>query len=42
MPFMIFIFKVTIERDLAIFNSQHLPFLNVPYSLFQKNETQES
>ena len=28
--------KVTIEQDLAIFNSGHLPFLNVPYSRFQK------
>ena len=40
-PFYDFI-KMTIYRDLAIFNSRHLPFLNVPYSLFQINETQES
>ena len=27
---------------MAIFNSWHSPFLNVPYSPFQKNETLES
>ena len=40
-PFYDFI-KLTIWQDLAIFNSWHLPFLNVPYSPFQKNETEES
>ena len=30
--------KRTIRRDLAIFIDCHLPFLNVPYSPFQKNE----
>ena len=34
--------KTTIWWDPAIFNSWHLPFLNVPYLLFQKNETLES
>ena len=34
--------KITIYRDLAIFNSWHLPFLTVPYSPFKKNETMES
>ena len=34
--------KIKILRGLVIFNSWHLPFLNVPYSLFQKNETLES
>ena len=27
---------MTVQRDMAIFNSCHLPFLNVPYSYFQK------
>ena len=40
-PFCDFI-KTTIGQDLAIFNSWHLPFLIVPYSPFQKNETLES
>ena len=40
-PFYDFI-KMTILRDLAIFNTWHLLFLNVSYSLFQKNETLES
>ena len=40
-PFYGFI-KTTIGRDLAIFNSWHLPFLIVPYSHIQKNETLES
>ena len=40
-PFYDFI-KLTIWQDLAIFNSWHLPFLNVPYSPFQENETLES
>ena len=34
--------ELIIERDLAIFNSGHLPFLIVPYSPFQKNGTLES
>ena len=34
--------KITIQRDLAIFNRWNLQFLNVPYSPFQKNETLES
>ena len=34
--------KMTIWRNLAIFNGCHLPFLIVPYSPFQKNETLES
>ena len=34
--------KMTIQRDLAIFNGRHLPFLIVPYPPFQKNETPES
>ena len=34
--------KMTIGQDLTIFNSWHLPFLIVPYSPFQKNETLES
>ena len=29
-------------RDLATFSIWYLPFLNVPYSPFQKNETMES
>ena len=33
---------MAIERNLIIFNSWHLPFLIVPYSHFQKNETLES
>ena len=40
-PFYDFV-KMTIYQDLAIFNSWYLPFLNVPYSPFQKNETLES
>ena len=34
--------KMAIDQNLAIFNSWHLPFLIVPYSHFQKNETLES
>ena len=34
--------KMTVKRDPDIFNSWHLLFLIVPYSHFQKNETQES
>ena len=34
--------KMTIKRDLVIFNSWLLPFLIVGYSHFQKNETLES
>ena len=34
--------KMTIYRDLAIFNSCRLPFWIFPYSPFQKNETLES
>ena len=40
-PFYNFI-KMKIYQDLVIFNSLHLPFLNVPYSPFQKTETLES
>ena len=40
-PFYDFI-KMTIGQDMAIFNSWHLPFLIVPYSPFQKDETLES
>ena len=40
-PFYGFI-KMTIQQDLIIFNSWHLPFLIVAYSLFQKNETLDS
>ena len=40
-PFYDFV-KITIYQDPAIFNSWYLPFLNVPYSPFQKNETLES
>ena len=40
-PFYDFIKMVTVQ-NLAIFNSWHLPFLIVPYSHFQKNETLES
>ena len=40
-PFYDFI-KITIQQDLAIFNSWYLSFLIVPYSPFQKNETMES
>ena len=40
MTFYYFI-KMTVERDLTIFNSSHLPFLIVPYSPFEKNETLE-
>ena len=39
-PFHNFI-KMTILQDLAISNCYHLPFLIVPYSPFQKNETLE-
>ena len=35
-------FKMIIQPDMAIFNSWHVPFINVPYSPFQKNETLES
>ena len=28
--------KMTIQQDLVIFNSRHLPFLIVPYPPFQK------
>ena len=34
--------KMTIEQDLTILNSWHLPFLSVPYSPFQKNEAPQS
>ena len=34
--------KMTILGDLTVFNSWHLPYLIVPYSLFQKNEVLES
>ena len=34
--------KMTIKQDLLIFNSWHLPFLNIAYSPFQKHETLES
>ena len=34
--------KKTIQQDLTIFNRWHIPFLIVPYSPFQKNETLES
>ena len=37
-PFYCFI-KMTIQRDLAIFDRRHLLFFNVPYSPFQKHET---
>ena len=40
-PFYDFI-TMTIWQHLAIFNSSRLPFLIVPYSPFQKNETLES
>ena len=40
-PFDDFI-QMKIKQDLAIFNNSHLPFLIVPYSPFQKNETQKS
>ena len=33
--------KMTTKQDLTIFNSWHLPILNVTYSTFQKNETLE-
>ena len=39
-PFHDFI-KMKIYQDLAIFSGWHLPFLNVPYSSFQKNKTLE-
>ena len=39
-PFYDFI-KMTIGRDLAIFDGWHVPFLIVPDSPFQKNETLE-
>ena len=32
-----FFTKMTIKQALAVFNSWHLPFFIVPYSLFQKN-----
>ena len=32
--------KMTIERDLDVFNGSHLPFLIVPYSPFQKKMKQ--
>ena len=34
--------KMTILRDLALFNSWHLPYLNVPNTPFQNNERLES
>ena len=34
--------KTTILRDLALFNSWHLPYLNVPNTPFQNNERLES
>ena len=34
--------KVEYSLFLLMFNSWHLPFSNVPYSPFQKNETLES
>ena len=34
--------KITMQRDVAIFSSWHLPFLMVPYLAFQKNEIAES
>ena len=37
-----YIIKTAVGQDLTIFNSGHLPFFIVPYSLFQKNETLES
>ena len=40
-PFYNFI-ELAIKWNLAIFNSWYLPFLIVPYSHFQKNETVES
>ena len=40
-PFYDFI-KMTKWRNLAIFNISCLPFLIVPYSPFQKNETLKS
>ena len=33
--------KMPIQRDFAIFNGRHLPFLIAPYSPFQKSETLE-
>ena len=33
--------KMAIKQDPAIFDSWQLPFLIVPYSYFQKNETLE-
>ena len=40
-PFYDFI-KMTIWQDLAIFNSWHLTFWNVPYKPFEKNEFQKN
>ena len=40
-PFYDFI-KMSIQWDLAIFNSEHLPSLIVPYLTLQKSETLES
>ena len=37
-----FFIKMTIKQDVTIFNSGHLPFFFVPYSLFQKDNTLES
>ena len=34
--------KMTILRDLALFNSWHLPYLNVPNTPFQNIERLES
>ena len=34
--------KMAIQKDLAVFNDWHIPFLIVIYSPFQKNETLES
>ena len=40
-PFYDFI-QMTIQQDVVIFNSWHLPFLIVAFSHFQKDETLES
>ena len=40
-PFYDFI-KITMQRDLAMFNSRHLPFLDVPYPPFQEKQKVES
>ena len=37
-----FFIKLKIKQDLTIFNGWHLPFLIVPYSPFQKDDTLES